>query len=326
MDRKRTLAALALSIATAFGAGIGGAGAPAVAGPSAPVLREMRWIDPALPRADIVRLMTTQPAECLVIPAQPAEAAKIAVGRAAFGSPLLLGGQAARAGVSCASCHRAGRGNPHFAFPGVSGGPGTADVTSSLFSSKRGDGTDNPRPIPDLVSDPAKIDRDPASPDLRRFIRGLVVEEFDGLEVNAAVLDGLAAYVRALGGACGGAIAQTVTHDAGAATAAVGAAKLSLAVRDVPAAHLLIGAARSALGRIDERYVAVPGIARRLGASDARLRNAQALALTDPAGAVGALDRWAADFGRDVPVLRSTESRSLYAPAVLTKALSGTRP
>ncbi|MGF7473737.1 hypothetical protein WFJ45_23635, partial [Salmonella enterica subsp. enterica serovar Minnesota] len=70
------------------------------------------------------------------------------IGRAAFNSPLLLGGQAARAGLSCASCHRNGRGNPDFHFPGISGAPGTADVTASLLSSHRGDGQFNPKPIP----------------------------------------------------------------------------------------------------------------------------------------------------------------------------------
>lgn len=326
MDRQRTFAALAVGVATAICANVGGAALSANSGSSAPPLREMRWIDPGLPRAAVVRLLTTAPAECLVIPADPAALARIAIGRAAFGAPLLLGGQAARAGVSCASCHRGGRGNPHFVFPGVSGDPGTADVTSSLFSSKRGDGVVNPRPIPDLVSGPAKIDRDPDGPTLRQFIHGLVVEEFDGLGISAAVLDGLVAYVGALGGACGSDIRQSADHDADAAIAAVGAATHSLAIPDVPTAHLLIGAARSALGRIDERYAVVRGIDRRLEARDAELRRVQALAATDPAAAAVALDRWTAHFGQDIIALRTVEKRSLYSASVLEKALSGTTP
>ncbi|MEM6586393.1 MAG: hypothetical protein AAF692_11620, partial [Pseudomonadota bacterium] len=35
-------------------------------------------------------------------------------GEALFKAPLLLGGQAAKAGISCHSCHVNGRGNPHF--------------------------------------------------------------------------------------------------------------------------------------------------------------------------------------------------------------------
>ena len=326
MDRRRALAALALVIATATGVGIGGAALSETARPLVPVLREMRWIDTGLPRADVVRLLTTEPAECLITATPPAAIAQIAIGRAAFRAPLLLGGQAARAGISCASCHQAGRGNTHFAFPGISGAPGTADVTSSLFSSNRGDGLINPRPIPDLTSDPAKIDRAPTSPALRHFIRGLVVDEFDGLEVSDAVLNGLVAYVRALGGTCSADITRTVVHEADAAVAAAGAAKHSLAIPDVATARLLIGAARSALGRIDERYAVVRGINRRLDARDIELRRLQAVAVSDPAAAAVALDQWLVNFGQDLAALLKAEDRSLYNAAVLEKTLMSTQP
>nr|QQZ49991.1 hypothetical protein JKL49_25640 [Phenylobacterium glaciei] len=72
------------------------------------------------------------------------------------------GGQAARAGVACETCHRSGRSNPDFLFPGVSGPPGSADVTSSLFSSHRGDGIDDPVPIPDLSGPRAGLKVAPA--------------------------------------------------------------------------------------------------------------------------------------------------------------------
>ena len=312
MDCRRTLAALALGLAGAAGM----AGAAPV-----PVLREMRWIDPALPRAEIVRLLTTQPAECLTLPPGPAARAQIAVGRAVFGSPLLLGGQAARAGVSCATCHQAGRGNPHFAFPGVSGPPGTADVTSSLFSSKRGDGIFNPRPIPDLAAGIAKVDRDPQALDLHRFIRGQVVEEFDGLEPPVGVVDGLAAYVRALGGTCGADVPRTAAGEAEAVSAAVSAAIDTLGGHNAPAAHLLIAAARSALGRIDERFAGVPGIGRRLAERDAELLRIQRVAAANPAAARQALRRWTTVFGRDIVALRAAEARSLYAAVVLDRAM-----
>jgi len=326
MDRRRALAALALVIATAIGVGIGGAALSETARPLVPVLREMRWIDAGLPLADVVRLLTTEPAECLITATPPAAIAQIAIGRAAFRSPLLLGGQAARAGISCASCHQAGHGNTHFAFTGVSGAPGTADVTSSLFSSKRGDGLVNPQPIPDLTSGPAKIDRAPTSPALRHFIRGLVIDEFDGLEVSNAVLDGLVAYVRALGGACSADITRTVAHEADTAIAAAGAAKHSLAIPDAATARLLIGTARSALGRIDERYAVVPGIDRRLDARDIELRRLQVMAVSDPTTTAAALDRWLVNFGQDMATLRKAEDRSLYNAAVLEKTLLSTRP
>ena len=76
------------------------------------------------------------------------------------------------------------------------------------MSSHRGDGIFNPKPIPDLAGDPAKlkISRDPRKTDLRTFIHGLITQEFDGPEPPPAVLDGLAAYVRSLSpDACRGA-------------------------------------------------------------------------------------------------------------------------
>ena len=321
MDQRRTFTAFAVALVSALAIGIAEA-----ASPSSPPLREMRWIDPGLPSAELVRALTTEPAECLVTPADAAAQARIAIGRAVFRSPLLLGGQAARAGVSCASCHRAGRGNPHFVFPGVSGAPGTADVTSSLFSSKRGDGIFNPRPIPDLVTDPATIDRSPEKPDLRRFIHGQIAEEFDGLEPPAAVLDGVAAYVAALGGRCDGEVARTAKGEAAAARGAITAARQLLQVPDQPAAHLVLAAARSALGRLDERYASVPGIDRRLAARDDELRQVQALAATDPVSAIAALDRWTRRFERDSEVMRIAQGSSLYSAVTLQTALKATPP
>lgn len=321
MDQRRTVAAFAVALVLALAAGIAGAESP-----SAPPLREMRWTDPSLSRADVVRALTTEPAECLKAPEDSAAEARIAIGRAVFHAPLLLGGQAARAGVSCASCHRAGRGNASFVFPGVSGAPGTADVTSSLFSSKRGDGVFNPKRIPDLAVDPVTVDRNPAKPDLRHFIHGQIVEEFDGLEPPAAVLDGIAAFVTASRGRCGGDVARTATREAEATKAAVRAAQQLLAVPDQPAAHLLIAAARSALGRLDERYAGVPGIGRRLKARDADLRQAQVLATSDPAAAIAALGRWSQRFDKDAEAMVAAQDQSLYSPQMLETTLSTTPP
>ena len=167
-----------------------------------PPLRALRWLAPG---ADGARILTQRPVECLAIPAGADAAYQVEVGRAAFRTPLLLGGQAARAGIDCETCHRGARTNRDFDFPGLSGAPGTADVTTSLMSSHRGDGIDNPKPIPDLggPKDKFKISQAPDSPDLDRFIHGIVTQEFDGAEPPPAVLQGLAAYVRALSpGAC----------------------------------------------------------------------------------------------------------------------------
>ncbi len=314
MDRRRAFAALAL----------GFAGLAAAAPVHGPPLREMRWIAPALSRTEVVRVLTTRPIECLAPSLDVAIAEQVAVGRAMFSAPLLSGGQAARAGLSCAACHVAGRDNPHFFFPGVSGKPGTADVTTSLFSSRRGDGIFNPRPIPDLGADPPKVSRDPADPSLRRFIRGIVVEEFDGLEPPARIIDGLAAYVRALRGNCPGGATRTATREADDAIIAVTAARNALAEGDAAAAHLLIAAARSTLGRIDERFPSTPFIGRRLARHDFLLRHLQATATNNSMATQRGLGRWAVDFARDLPVLRSAEPGSLYSAATLDRTLAAT--
>ncbi|OYU69322.1 MAG: hypothetical protein CFE28_04470 [Alphaproteobacteria bacterium PA2] len=241
-----------ISGALAILAGLGGlawAQLPATA------LRAERWIAPG---SDRVMVLSREPTECLAWPSDPARRLSVAVGRAAFRDPLLLGGQAARAGVSCESCHRAGRGNPDFHFPGVSGAAGTADVTSSLFSSHRGDGVDNPKPIPDLSVEKSrlKVAQDRSSGDLERFIAGLVTEEFDGRPPPAAVLSGLADYVRALDPrACPAQASRPITAQdllADVDQALATAANLS-AQGDNAAAQAMVRAARSRLFLVDER-------------------------------------------------------------------------
>jgi hypothetical protein len=217
-------------------------------------VREARWLAPD----KVFEGLSREPAECFIRPADAAERRRAGIGRVAFRTPLLLGGQAARAGLSCAACHRNGRGNPDFLFPGLSGRPGTADVTASLMSSHRGDGRFNPKPIPDLAGPrrALKVSQDPSRRTLEAFIRGLVVEEFDGPEPSSQVLDGLAAYVRALRpDACG-----RRDHKVGLASrlALVGESAELSGTEAGETRRLLLAAARSQLGAIDERF-AVPG-------------------------------------------------------------------
>ena len=175
---------------------IGAAALVAADSPTQLPIRDVRWLAAGVP----VERVNELPPECYRPPTELKERRSAEIGRVAFRAPLLLGGQAARVGLSCSSCHRNGRTNPDFHFPGVSGGPGTADVTTSILSSHRGDGTFNPKPIPDLAGDPAKriVTRDRGKRDLAKFIDGLITQEFDGPEPPHKVLDGLAAYVRAI--------------------------------------------------------------------------------------------------------------------------------
>ena len=71
------------------------------------------------------------------------------------------------------------------------------------------------------------------------------------------MLDGLAAYVRALSpAACSGAESRPIRAEDGLddARRAVAAARAALAQGDRPTAALMVGAARSQLGLIYERY------------------------------------------------------------------------
>jgi hypothetical protein len=296
----------------------------ALAADSGPPLRAMRWV---AHDADPVRVFATAPAECLRRPPEPDAARSVEVGRAAFRTPVLLGGQAARAGLTCESCHRSGRDNPDFQFPGASGAPGTADVTLSLFSSHRGNGVFDPKPIPDLSGPREKLKVAP--PDLPRFIHGLIVEEFDGPEPPAAVLEGLAAYVRTLEpAACPREPRAPVTPDTllSDARRALAAARAELARGDRPTAVVMIASARARLGLIDERYAALPAEQARLRAADSGLADLQAAVRAGRPDADARLSRWLEESRELEAALRARASRSLFNPVRLSQAANRRLP
>jgi hypothetical protein len=305
MDRRRARARQLSAVLAAL-ALAGAADAPRVP------IREARWLAPQ----GLFENLSREPTECLVEPADPDSRRAVAIGRAAFRSPLLLGGQAARAGMSCATCHRNGRGNPAFLFPGLSGAPGTADVTSSLMSSHRGDHIVNPKPIPDLGGPRAllKVSRDPADPALARFIHGLITEEFDGPEPSPAVLAGLAAYVRALRPeGCRGTDAPIRLRER---VDEIDSAVTLARNTQGETRRLLLAAARSTLGAIDERFRR-PGLERdreALRAADATL------------GAIrlgqAEFEAWDRSWPSRKRLLLSDEAGSLFSPALLRKALA----
>ena len=296
---------------------------PALALPAAdrlsdPPLREMRWLVSATKAEDMVRL----PNECLSWPADPARRRSAEIGRVAFRAPLLLGGQAARSGLSCSSCHINGRGNPHFHFPGISGDPGTADVTASLLSSHRGDDKFNPKPIPDLARPEQQriASRDSGKRDLERFIHGLIVEEFDGPEPPPRVLNGLADYVRSIGPAtaqCEGYVGRTLAGTLDEIAEAIRLARQSAEDNDQATARTLLGAARSNLGRIDERLPGLKAERALLREADSDLKDIQA-APFEPLH----WKRWDRDWRKRRAALLLAGPRSLYSEARLRRALA----
>jgi hypothetical protein len=287
-------------------------------------LHPARWLAPG---ADAPRALSTSFTECLPVPSDPEDAYRVEVGRAAFRTPELLGGQAARAGLACESCHQAGRRNADFFFPGLSGAPGTADVTSALFSSHRDDGIDNPKPIPDLSGPKTtlKISQDRASGALESFIHGLVTEEFDGAEPPPAVLKGLAAYVRALSPEACPATARRAVHVSDYiedARRAVRAARAALARHDTATAGLLLDGARWRLGLIDERYdgSASKDARAALASADLDLYAAQAAAHAGDPKAGQQLDLWLARSAGWAGLVEREEPASLFNPERLARA------
>ncbi len=293
------------------------AGALAVAAPAAAPhgFELLRWTAPGAELA----AASTQPSACPRF--EPDNAMQVQAGQALFNSPALLGGQAAKAGLSCASCHVNGRGNVHFLMTGLSGAPGTADVTSSFFSAARGNGRFDPMTIPDLAL-PGKVARDPAAGALEPFIRTLIVDEFAGQEPTPAMLAALAHYVRAVRTCDGGdwTARRSIEDQLHLIRAALDGAT-DMAMRgDVKAVRALIAAVRHQLGAIAERYPA-PAFRRE---RDQLLGASRALAaigdLADqPDSFAAAAQRWRTDFqSRLATRLRKQELRSLYNPANLS--------
>lgn len=306
MDLRRTFAALLIA-GSAIGAG------------SALPLREAKWIAPEARR----EALTSVPPLCV---SGDLKRETLLMAQAAFQTPLLLGGQAARAGLSCASCHPSGRANQAFQFPGLSGEPGTSDVTSSIMSHTRGDLIFNPARIPDLALDSPKVKRGAGSPALTAFIRGLIVEEFDGPEPSPAVLDALVSYVRAMRPEnCQSKKRMPISLGRHLANVdeALEMAGLALANADKGTAWLMMAAARHSLGLIHERYAGAELSKQRaqIVAADRQVQQWQDSIVT------GALSINAAPMREMTSDLHATlaasETKSLYNPKRLATALGG---
>lgn len=286
-------------------------------------LAESQWIAPG---ADVVAALTVTPGECYRKPEAP-EAARLAeIGRIAFRSPLTLGGQAARAGLSCASCHVDGRSNPDFFLDGLSGAPGTADVTTSLFSAVREDGDFNPVPIPSLVDVKKRTafgTTRPAS-SLHAFIAGALVEEFQAAPPTQTVLDGLVAYVGALDtDACpNNAVALSARRAMEDVSRALAAAKATAYQGDASTADFLLASAQVFLGRINERFQSAELAPARADLAALSKAVGAARSLSAGAGAMEAAIDDASTNARELARrLHKMRRHSLYDPANLAQHL-----
>lgn len=280
------------------------------AAPSSVLLREQAWT----PNAE-ARAFLEAPAECLA-----SRDLRVETGRALFRSPALLGGPAARAGLSCNACHSGGRRNTRFLLPELTDRAGAVDVTSEWASRTRGDGVANPVDIPDLYGVTLRTAFGGAhDPSLEHFVHGVIVEEFQGQEPSAEVMASLLAYLRALDeGECERGVAPITL---GSAAADVRRAVVAAEQSDAATARLLLLAAQDAVGRIVERLPAsrfqqdrerFEALARELGAY--RRDDVQtALALAGPT--------WRARFDAAIVRVARRERRTYFNEATLQRAL-----
>jgi len=284
----------------------------------------LRWL---AKDADAVRFLTHAPIACERAAEPGSEAGRRdgrERGKLAFESPALLGGAAARRGLACSSCHLNGRGNPDFFVQGVSGEPGTADVTSSVFSKVRGDGTFNPVPIPDLAKKDGKQIQDRTSQAFRDKVHGLIVEEFDGQEPPPEVFDDVLAYLDGLDvAACEDAAGVKELGVRDDIFAAMTAAAYADSVTTPPEVALFyLRVARERIERLHERYAGddhdlemvrldLVGMSRRLGVTADDIRAGRTPIRT----AYG-------DWMDLMQKLDRLQRRSLYEPAVLKAALA----
>ena len=124
----------------------------------------------------------------------------ISLGELAFKSEVLL--EASRSfgvHVSCDSCHPDGGTTKLLFIQGLSGKPGTIDITNRAMTLYE-DGSFNPVNVPSIFGarHTPPYSRSGNFPTLRDFTRFVVVEEFGGIEPGALTLDALVAYEESL--------------------------------------------------------------------------------------------------------------------------------
>lgn len=276
------------------------------------LLREQSWTAPG---AALAHDMIAAPGECLAARTPESE-----IGRALFRSPALLGGPAARLGLSCNACHSNGRVNARFMLPELTNRPGAADVTSEWASHVRGDGVMNPVDIPDLAGVATREAFGHArDPSLEHFVHSVIMDEFQGHEPPPQALAGLLVYLRALDASvCARPGAVTLATSADDVRRAVAAA----ANADTPTARLLLLAGQDAIGRIVERLPS-SRFARERHTLEALARELAALRRADDVNAALAefTPAWSARFEAAVSRVARRERRTYFNEATLRSAL-----
>ncbi len=230
--------------AAAILAGLLLAAAGAAAAP--PELHDRSW----LPDGSLLEPREV-PAERLTVAAGAHGLAEL--GRLAFRSPDLLGGNARLSGIACQTCHANGGANADLFLPGLSDRPGSVDTAHRLWNPLADDGVDLALPIPSLqgVAGNAPYGAVARMGSLRDFTRRVIVVEFAGPEPRPDLLDALVEYQLALA-APDAPAASTVARGEAPADLPRYLAVLdrALAAEDAALAELVARMIRAALGRM----------------------------------------------------------------------------
>lgn len=180
----------------------------------------------------------------------------VELGRLAFRSPDLLGGTARKAGLSCQACHANGFATSAFFIPGLSGKPGSIDVSHAFWNLRGEDGIDNPIEIPDLrgVKTRDRFGQDRRTASLREFTRRVIVTEFSGAEPDPLLLDALIAYQEKLQPAPAVMVPVTLRQDLADLSRHLAALRVPLAEEEPALTERMTVMIRGQIGFIHERF------------------------------------------------------------------------
>lgn len=286
---------------------------------------DLKWLDH---EADLVAELTRLPAECAADESEPPQAILLALGRIAFRSPMLLGGLAARSGMSCDSCHPNGHARPVFFIEGVSGAAGSVDVTAGIFSQSRDDGEFNPVPIPSLVDVGSKSSFGRMAPknDLDDFLHAVIVDEFQGQVPSPNVKQGLLVYLGTLrSSACPALAYEKIDLERAIRNveSSLDVLEWALDVDDVPSAEFVLISLRSALGRIYQRFPAEESEREGLVEISRSLSQLRSTLADRPDDARRLATQARVELSRVLHTLRKSSMRSYYNAEFLRRKLNG---
>lgn len=243
------------------------------------------------------------------------------VGRISFRSPGILGGLAAREGMSCNSCHRSGGTNPDFFVSGLSDDPGTFDATNPLFSTHTDDGVHNPVVIPELfgIKHTAPYPSDGRFETLKEMVDHVILKEFDGLAPPPLIAEALMTYLEALDARPPDMpIQKSVQQDLDEVSRHLNTVNWALSVRDVETVAFLVNASRRHLEVVYNRFDGLDTPQSVLLSWSLSLKNVRLLAEQERfAEAKDALKETKQMVQAQSPGISAHEKNSLYDPEKL---------